>query len=201
MGQPIIVTEKPSIAHPGMVRFETNRALTGMGHERYANRAAAVGERPPDELARRLFDHGGVETVHINGNMITVDLEKGRSSEGLAQVVHDLYLFYPGTDSVVAAAPTVGADTHALDAAEVAPAERAPRLPNGLASTALVFGILGLTILPGLGALVAIISGIAGLSQIKRGKAEGKTMATVGLLLGLVGAIAVTVAIVVIATR
>ncbi len=33
MGQPIVVVEKPSIANPGMVRFETNRALTGMGHE------------------------------------------------------------------------------------------------------------------------------------------------------------------------
>jgi len=94
MGQPIIVAEKPSTAHPGLVRFETNRALTGMGHERYPTREAAVGNRPPDELARRLFDHGGVESVHINGNVITVDLEKGRTSDGMAQVIHDLYLFY-----------------------------------------------------------------------------------------------------------
>ena len=94
MGQPIIVTEKPSIAHPGMVRFETNRALTGMGHERYATREAARGHRPPDELARRLFDHGGVAGVHVNGNIVTVDLEKGRSSDGMAQIIHDLYLFY-----------------------------------------------------------------------------------------------------------
>lgn len=94
MGQPIIVAEKQSVANPGMVRFETNRALTGMGHERYASRDAALGTRPPDELARRLFDHGGVSAVHINGNMITVDLGKGHSSAGMAQVIHDLYLFY-----------------------------------------------------------------------------------------------------------
>ncbi len=94
MGQPIIVNEKPSVTHPGMVRFETNRALTGMGHERYPSREAAVGTRPPDELARRLFDHGGVGAVHINGNIITVDLAKGGTTDGMSEVIHDLYLFY-----------------------------------------------------------------------------------------------------------
>ena len=34
MGQPVTVIEKPS-SHPGVVRYETNRALTGMGHEVY----------------------------------------------------------------------------------------------------------------------------------------------------------------------
>ena len=32
MGQSIVVTAKPS-SNPGIVRFETNRALTGMGHD------------------------------------------------------------------------------------------------------------------------------------------------------------------------
>ncbi len=35
MGQPITVTEKPT-KRAGIVRFELNRALTGMGHEQYA---------------------------------------------------------------------------------------------------------------------------------------------------------------------
>src|SRR4051794_2752322 len=115
MGQPIIVTEKPSIAHPGMVRFETNRAMTGMGHERYVSRDGAKGTRPPDELARRLFDHGGVDAVHINGNVISVDLEKGYSSEGMAQIIHDLYLFYPATDAVEEAEPTTKVDDREAD--------------------------------------------------------------------------------------
>ena len=34
MGQMVAVSEQPS-ASPGIVRFELNRALTGMGHERY----------------------------------------------------------------------------------------------------------------------------------------------------------------------
>ena len=34
MGHPITVTEKPT-RREGVVRFELNRSLTGMGHERY----------------------------------------------------------------------------------------------------------------------------------------------------------------------
>jgi len=94
MGQPIVVAEQPSRSNRGVVRFETNRALTGMGHERYPNRETANGVRPPDELARRLFDHGGVAGVHINGNIITVDLERGYTSEGMREIIEDLYLYY-----------------------------------------------------------------------------------------------------------
>ena len=94
MGQPIVVAEQPSRSNRGVVRFETNRALTGMGHERYPDRETANGVRPPDELARRLFDHGGVAGVHINGNIITVDLERGYTSEGMREIIEDLYLYY-----------------------------------------------------------------------------------------------------------
>ena len=59
MGQPVTVIEKPS-SHAGVVRYETNRVLTGMGHERYTSADQAVGERPADVLARRLFERGGV---------------------------------------------------------------------------------------------------------------------------------------------
>lgn len=65
-----------------------------MGHERYPTRADAEGTRPPDELARRLFDQGGVAGIHINGNIITVDLMKGYTTDGMADVIRDLYLFY-----------------------------------------------------------------------------------------------------------
>jgi hypothetical protein len=94
MGQPIVVVEQPSRSHRGVVRFETNRALSGMGHERYPDRASANGVRPVDELARRLFDRGGVAGVHINGNIITVDLERGYTTEGMREIIEDLYLYY-----------------------------------------------------------------------------------------------------------
>jgi hypothetical protein len=96
MGQPITVTEKPT-AMPGVVRFETNRNLTGMGHERYRGAEDAVGGRPVDELARQLFGHGGIDGVHVYSNVITVDLAKGATGEGLADVIHELFVHYrPG---------------------------------------------------------------------------------------------------------
>jgi hypothetical protein len=96
MGQPITVEEKPS-ATPGIVRFELNRSLTGMGHERYRSAEDATGDRVVDELARRLFATGKVEAVHVYSNVVTVDLRKGLTSDGLAAVIHDLFIYYtPG---------------------------------------------------------------------------------------------------------
>ncbi len=96
MGQPVTVIEKPS-SKGGVVRFEINRTLTGMGHERYLAGQVIEGNRPPDELARRLFAHGGIEGIHINSNVITVNLEKGASTAGLAEVIGSLHTYYtPG---------------------------------------------------------------------------------------------------------
>jgi len=99
MGQPITVVEKPS-KRPGIVRFEINRPLTGMGHERYAAGQVIDGQRPPDELARRLFERGGVDNVYVYDNMITVDLAKGATDDGLIDVIRDLFLYYREPDAV-----------------------------------------------------------------------------------------------------
>jgi hypothetical protein len=96
MGQMVAVTEKPSTS-PGVVRFELNRALTGMGHERYRSAADAFGPRPAAELARRLFATGQAAAVHVYSNIVTVDLAKGATSNGLADVVRHLYQYWqPG---------------------------------------------------------------------------------------------------------
>lgn len=130
MGQPIVVVEKPSIANPGMVRFETNRAITGMGHERYVAGAEVRGDRPPDELARRLLAHGGIESVHINGSVVTVDLEKGARTEGMREIIETLYIHYPASteDPAVAVADADAPETQgeAVEQASAAPAEVAP---------------------------------------------------------------------------
>jgi hypothetical protein len=93
MGQPVAVIEKP-MSEPDTIRFELNRSLTGMGHEVYRSRDDAVGTRPPDELARRLFDRGGIESVHVYSNMVTVDLAPGADTAGLADLIRDLFLYY-----------------------------------------------------------------------------------------------------------
>jgi hypothetical protein len=98
MGQLVAVTEKPSSTR-GVVRFEINRSLSGMGHEHFASVADAWGNTPSDELARRFFATGQVAGVHVYGNIITVDLQKGFDSEGLADIVRDLYQYWkPGVE-------------------------------------------------------------------------------------------------------
>jgi hypothetical protein len=110
MGQPITVVEKPSRT-PGIARFEINRSLTGMGHERYASAEAILGNRAVDELARRLFASGGVTWVHVNSSVITVELADGWAGEQLLDVIRGLYIFYPpaeegpGSASAVSGSP------------------------------------------------------------------------------------------------
>jgi hypothetical protein len=105
MGQPINVVEKPS-STPGLARFEANRSFTGMGHERYPSADAIVDDRAVDELARRLFDSGGVTSVHVNGSVITVALADGWAGAQLLDVIRGLYIHYPAAEATGPAQPT-----------------------------------------------------------------------------------------------
>lgn len=100
MGQPVVVVEKPS-RRPGIVRFEANRSLSGMGHDSFSaddvSGQFARANTPAAELARRLFATGRVAGVHVYQNMVTVDLNKGFDSHGLEEIVRDLYQYWkPG---------------------------------------------------------------------------------------------------------
>lgn len=101
MGQPVTVVEKPS-TRPGVVRYETNRVLTGMGHVRFSSIDEVQGDTPADRLARRLFERGGVEWVHVSGNVVTVQLADGSPPTGIKELIEDLYTYYrPGVEVVV----------------------------------------------------------------------------------------------------
>ena len=93
MGQPVTVIEKPS-TRPGVIRYETNRTLTGMGHEYFRSAADAQGSTPPARLAQRLFERGGIDLVHMNGNVVTVHLSDGSAPTGIKALVEDLYTYY-----------------------------------------------------------------------------------------------------------
>jgi hypothetical protein len=81
------------------VRFELNRTLSGQGHERFRSVLDAYGQTPSDELARQLFSTGKVAGVHVYANIVTVDLEKGYESDGLADLVRNLYQYWkPGVE-------------------------------------------------------------------------------------------------------
>jgi hypothetical protein len=103
MGQPVTVIEKPS-PRTGVVRFEINRSITGMGIERYRSPDAIVGDRPPDRLAAALFAHGGVASVTVSSNVITVALAAGGSSAGMRELIEELFLYY--REGVEVAQPT-----------------------------------------------------------------------------------------------
>lgn len=101
MGQPVTVIEKPS-SHPGVVRYETNRVLTGMGHEVFRSVDDIKADRPADRVARALFGHGGVEAVQLNGNTLSVHFERADAAEGVKELIEDLYTYYrEGVEVVV----------------------------------------------------------------------------------------------------
>jgi len=79
------------------VRFEINRSITGMGHERYASVAEATGEKPAAVLARSLFGTGKVTAVHVFSNIVTVDVADAANNAGLSDILRDMYQYWkPG---------------------------------------------------------------------------------------------------------
>jgi hypothetical protein len=138
MGQLVGVVEKKS-NNPGFVRLELNRTLTGMGHEHFDSAADATGIRPSAELARRLFATGKVAGVHIFSNIVTIDLAKGNSADGLADVTRDLYQYWkPGMvppaleDLVPAEEPSAAPAAAASDGGDAPVSAAASRVPAHL---------------------------------------------------------------------
>jgi hypothetical protein len=134
MGQPVAVAEKPT-PRPGLVRFELNRSLTGMGHERYTSAEQVIGAKTSAELARRLFATGKVDAVHLYQNVVTVDVKKGFTPEGLADVVENLYIYWvPGREVPVLEAPVEEAPATAPTASggDVPVSAAASRVPAHL---------------------------------------------------------------------
>jgi hypothetical protein len=79
------------------MRFELNRSLTGMGHERYTGPETATTHKPADVLARRLFETGAVRSVHVFGNMVTIDMAPAGAQDVVVKIVEDLYQYWkPG---------------------------------------------------------------------------------------------------------
>ena len=76
MGQAITVTSRVGSAASVRI-FDCNRSLTGMAIESYASVDETGGGRPPDVLARRLFDLGATRvTVYSSG--VTVEAPEVR---------------------------------------------------------------------------------------------------------------------------
>ncbi len=100
MGQAVTVVASTS-SRPGIVRFEINRCLTGMGHERYQAGDEILGKRPVDDLARYLFDLGGIDFVGVFSNVITVQSTgEAPDVDRIVDVIANLHLHYrEGTEA------------------------------------------------------------------------------------------------------
>src|SRR5438477_4939393 len=95
MGQPITVTIREG-SRPEVRFFEANRSITGMAIELYANRDAAVGDRPPDVLARRLFDLGATK-ITVYSSVVTVEAPPEKWEKILPDVtrtIEHLFIYY-----------------------------------------------------------------------------------------------------------
>jgi hypothetical protein len=137
MGQLVAVEQKAGGAST-VVRFETNRSLTGSGHERFTSAAEAKGPRPAAVIARRFFEAGHVSWVHVYGNCITASLEAGASQAGLNEIVRDLYQYWkpgmvpPTLEELLASMPAEAAPATSSGGDTAAPAGEDPRIPPHL---------------------------------------------------------------------
>lgn len=137
MGQPVAVEQKVGTGS-AVVRFETNRSLTGMGHERFTSVAEAKGTRPAAVVARRFLESGQVAWVHVYGNIVTAELSAGASQAGLGDIVRDLYQYWkpgmtpPSLEELLAQMPADAAPAAAAPAGDGAASGLDPRVPAHL---------------------------------------------------------------------
>ena len=101
MGQPVTVVKKDS-GRDGLISFELNRSITGMGHESYSSAPVELIEpeldgNVADDLARELFEHlgEGLNRVHINSNIVTLELT-GADARGaeIQTLLENMFLHY-----------------------------------------------------------------------------------------------------------
>jgi hypothetical protein len=122
MGQLITVSSRPGAAPEAMI-FDLNRSLTGMAIERYPSIDDVHAHRPPDVLARRLFELGATK-VTIYSNIVTVEAPATQwpslTAPVTATIVH-LFEYY-GDDAGWSPA-ALGVDADVETEAEATPAE------------------------------------------------------------------------------
>ena len=99
MGQFITVTVRPG-ASPNVRIFDLNRSLTGMAIERYASVSDVKRDRPPDALARRLFDLGAeAVTVYSSAVSVQAPAERWPELEGRVMATIEHLFGYYGDDA------------------------------------------------------------------------------------------------------
>lgn len=117
MGQPITVTVRAGV-RGDVKHFDLNRSLTGMQTYRYQAGHDLAGTKPPDELARRLFELG-VSAVTIYSSVVTVvaPAEQWPTLQAkVEETIENLFIYYREGQLPASSTP----------AGEVPPAEETP---------------------------------------------------------------------------
>ena len=137
MGQAITVTVRPGV-RGDVKHFELNRSLTGMQTHRYTASEPVTGTKPPDELARRLFDLG-VSAVTIYSSVVTVVApadEWGALQPKVEDTITNLFIHYrDGQLPPAATAPEGEAPAEVTEAAPAQAAEGDEGADDGQAAT------------------------------------------------------------------
>ncbi len=95
MGQEITVTARAG-ASPTVMLFDCNRSITGMAIESYSSVDETHGARPPDVLARRLFDLGATR-VTVYSSAVTVEAPAERwpgLTPQVEETIRNLFGYY-----------------------------------------------------------------------------------------------------------
>ena len=95
MGQAITVTSRVGSAATVRI-FDCNRSITGMAIESYGSVDETGGGRPPDVLARRLFDLGATR-VTVYSSAVTVEAPEdrwGALEPGTVDAIQHLFGYY-----------------------------------------------------------------------------------------------------------
>ena len=95
MGQAITVTSRVGSAATVRI-FDCNRSITGMAIESYGSVDETGGGRPPDVLARRLFDLGATR-VTVYSSAVTVEAPEdrwGTLEPGTVDAIQHLFGYY-----------------------------------------------------------------------------------------------------------
>ena len=120
MGQPVAVEQKAG-GTSTIIRFETNRSLTGQGHENFTSPEEARGDRPAAVVARRLFESNQVSGVHVYSNVLTISVKPGATTSGLNTIIRDLYQYWkpgmtpPSAEELMAQMPAEAAPAAATE--------------------------------------------------------------------------------------
>lgn len=109
MGQLITVSRRDGV-RPEVKHFSLNRSLTGMQTLRYRSTEEVAGLKPPDDLARRLFAIGGIESVTVYSSVVTVSAPAWHwedIAERVTEEIANLFIYYGEGVEVAPATPEV----------------------------------------------------------------------------------------------